>query len=58
LLGTKSLYFFQTEHYAMKAYWGVEVELHAFLSSALDQSGQLHAPAVLFPGKEPLVPAG
>jgi hypothetical protein len=46
-----------TKHHAMKAYWGVEVELHAFLISALAEvSGQLHAPAALPPGKEPLVP--
>jgi len=25
-----------TEHHAMKAYWGVHVWLHAFLTSALD----------------------
>jgi hypothetical protein len=31
-----SLCFFLTEHNATKAYWGVEVHLHAFLSSALD----------------------
>jgi hypothetical protein len=42
----------------MKAYWGVEVSTHS-LTSALDGvSGQLHAPGVLPPGKEPLVPTG
>jgi hypothetical protein len=35
---------FLTEHKAMKAYWGVEI--------------WLHAPAALPPGKEPLVPIG
>jgi hypothetical protein len=30
------LCFFLTEHHAMEAYWGVEVKLHAFLTSALD----------------------
>jgi hypothetical protein len=24
------------EHYAMNTYWGAEVELHVFLTSALD----------------------
>jgi hypothetical protein len=33
----------------------MEVELHAFLTSVLDVSGQLHAPAALPPGKDPLV---
>jgi hypothetical protein len=48
-----------TKHHAIKTYWGVEVYLHAFLTSALDEaSGQLHAPAALPPGKEPLVPIG
>jgi hypothetical protein len=27
---------FLTKHHAMKAYWGVEVQLHAFLTSAVD----------------------
>jgi len=31
----------------MKAYWGVEVQLEAFLISALDGGGQLHTPAAL-----------
>jgi hypothetical protein len=39
----------------MKEYWGMEVWVHAFLTSALDVSGQLHAPVALPPGKNPLV---
>jgi hypothetical protein len=31
-----SLCFFLTEHHAMKVCWGVEVQLHAFLTSAMD----------------------
>jgi hypothetical protein len=27
---------FLTENHAMKAYWGEEVQVHAFLTSALD----------------------
>jgi hypothetical protein len=43
----------------MKAYWEMEVQRHAFLTSALDEvSGQLHAPAALPPGKEHLEPIG
>jgi hypothetical protein len=43
----------------MKAYGGVAVETHVFLTSALvGVSGQLHAPAALPPGKEPPVPIG
>jgi hypothetical protein len=43
----------------MKAYWGVEVQLHAFLTSALmEVSGELHTPAALQTEKEPLVPIG
>jgi hypothetical protein len=43
----------------MKAYWGVEVQNHAFLTSALDLgewSGQLHAPAALPPGTHRIGP--
>jgi hypothetical protein len=43
----------------MEAYWGVEVYLYAFLTSALEGSEwQLHAPAALLPGNEPLLPIG
>jgi hypothetical protein len=35
----------------MKAYEGVDVYTHIFLTSALVRSGQLHAPAALHPGK-------
>ena len=31
---------------------GVEVQLHSFLTLALDGSDQFQAPAALFPGKE------
>jgi hypothetical protein len=38
---------------------GVELQLHALLTSSLDEvSGQLHAPAALLPGKKPQVPIG
>jgi hypothetical protein len=48
-----------TKQHTTKAYWGVEVELHAFLTSALDGGeGQLHAPAALPAGREPLLPIG
>jgi hypothetical protein len=41
----------------MKAYRGVDVHIHVFLTSALAEvSGQLHAPAASSPGKEPPVP--
>jgi hypothetical protein len=43
-----------TKHHAIKAYWGVEVQLHAFFD--FGSFGQLHAPAALTPGKGPLVP--
>jgi len=44
-------------HHTMKMYRGVEVQLHMFMTSALDGlSGQLHAPASLPPEKSPLVP--
>jgi len=29
-------FLFLTEHHAMKAYWGVKVQIHAFLNLALD----------------------
>jgi len=46
-----------TKHHAMKTYWGVEIQLHAFLTSALDGvSCQLHAPAPLLTGKSPRCP--
>jgi hypothetical protein len=39
-----------TKHHAIKTYGGVNVYLHAFLTSALDElSSQLHAPASLYP---------
>jgi len=38
----------------MKAYGGVEVKLHEFLTWALvEVSGQLLSPAAFSPGKEP-----
>jgi hypothetical protein len=47
------------KHHVMKTYKRVQVQFHAFLSSALDGiSGQLHAPAALTPEKEPPVPTG
>jgi hypothetical protein len=41
----------------MKMYWGVEAQLHIFLTSAhMELSGQLHIPVDL--GEKPLVPIG
>jgi hypothetical protein len=41
----------------MKAYWrSGGIAPRTSLTSILDGSGQLHAPAALPPGKEPLVP--
>jgi len=41
----------------MKAYWGMEIDIHAFLTSALDgMNGQLHFPAARRSGKELAVP--
>jgi hypothetical protein len=43
----------------MKAYGGVNVKIHIFLTSALvGGSGQLHAPAALHPGEKPPVSIG
>jgi hypothetical protein len=41
----------------MKPYRGVEVQFQSFLTSALDGSGQLHAPAAFISGEEPRYPA-
>jgi len=42
-----------------KGVLGVEVQLHAFLISTLDEcKWSASSPAVLPPGKEPLVPIG
>jgi len=35
------------------AVWGVELELHTFLTSVLDVNLQLHVPAVLLRAKSP-----
>jgi len=43
----------------MKAHEGVEVQLHAFLTLAIDgMSGQLHTLTTLLLEKQPLVPSG
>jgi hypothetical protein len=40
----------------MKAYEGVDIYIHIFVTSALAEvSGQLHAPAAVHPGTEPPV---
>jgi hypothetical protein len=41
----------------MKAYGGVDVQIHIILTSALF-AGELHAPAALSPGKESPFPIG
>jgi hypothetical protein len=38
------------KHHAVKTYEGVQVQVHAFLTSELDES-QLHAPIALPPGE-------
>jgi hypothetical protein len=50
---------FLTRHHAMKMYWGVEVELHAFLTlKVVEVSGQLRDLAALPPGKGTPLPIG
>jgi hypothetical protein len=46
------------EQYAVKAYGGLDAELHIFLTSALVGGDQLHAPAALLPGKETPISIG
>jgi hypothetical protein len=41
-------------HHATETYWGVEVQLHAFL--ALDAGVLSHVPATLLTDKEPWYP--
>jgi hypothetical protein len=40
------------KHHAIKTYWGVEVELHAFLTSTLDESEWLASPPGRFIPRE------
>jgi hypothetical protein len=48
-----------TEHHAMKAYWGSGGIAPRILDlGEMEVSSQLHAPATLPPGKEPLIPIG
>jgi hypothetical protein len=48
-----------TKHHAMKAYWGSGGIVPRILDLGTTwMSGQLHAPAALPPGKEPLVSIG
>jgi hypothetical protein len=42
-----------TKQHAMQMYEGMGAELHTFLISALDGSGELHASAPFFPRKIP-----
>jgi hypothetical protein len=42
------------KHDAVKMYGGVEIEQPAFLTSAIDRSGQLHTPIILSPDREAL----
>jgi hypothetical protein len=42
----------------MKTYGERMVQLHALLTPVLERGEQLHAPAALTAGKEPLLPIG
>ena len=45
--------------HAMKAYEGVEVQVHAFLTLVIGgMSDQLHTLTTMLLGKQPLVPSG
>jgi hypothetical protein len=50
------LYF--TEHHAKKAYWGMEIWLHTFLTSALDGGEWSASQSDLFTPRETPVPIG
>jgi hypothetical protein len=51
---------FLADHYAMKAYWGSESMASRVLWPRhwMEVNCQLHAPAALHPGKDPLLPIG
>jgi len=53
-------FIFLTEHHTVKAYWG-SGSITALIVRPrqwVEMSGQLHTPAALPQGKEPLVPIG
>jgi len=47
-----------TEHHAKKAYWGMEIWLHTFLTSALDGGEWSASQSDLFTPRETPVPIG
>jgi hypothetical protein len=53
------LFLHLTKQHAVKTYWVVEVQLHVFLTPALDAMGsQIYAQVSLPLGKESTVPTG